>query len=710
MSNNSVSNKSNVQVKKDLEKKPKLPLFSPTAKGGESKIGNINNAIAKIGSKIELIYAGDFSKDSGIKFPGKKEKINGIMPILFALNEVDFCNLTNYILNKLALEDVDNPSGIEKTVTKLQDKCKKLLKVIDSILINSDSFTSSNIVLKDIIKINEQITGISANIGDSYTISNIDELSILRANPTKYTKLNSKFKESLLILRDFTQEIGSIIDDPDVLSLIPQLSQGNNFITDFTNKLDKTFTLENISNKEIRNILDKIKKLRTILTLIVGIQSAGDALAAAQSITGLNIQKQLDKVQKTLDIGKIIPLIKKITSFVNSINQTGQKLLKYIKLALIFIKIATVLVKVYKAIIKLFKKLPLPLKFLMFGKSAKLNETWVKAISKIDDQINRLDQLSTLIKAIYVFCQNLIIKLQNINTQLQILQNNLQLCESTKDSPIIDEIIESRNKIIKTIEDINTFINDYNAATNANLNTYGGFILQIQEEELVDPNIKYKRRRGIALDSTGILVAQTDLTFATDINIIIEELKLKLQNQGLIQSPGPTNSGFPDLDQLTADMTIDFDFIDQDAEEDDQESKEIQDELNTVLDTIKGLPKLRRRVKQKVDKQLQDFKQDIQSGNTPENVSNPLTSTISNTSQGINTGVGTNTNNPDILSDEERLRLEQELQRNRDLLKNLLKSFISVLRDKNGPLIASTRLKIKEIEGKLQKDKVARGL
>ena len=706
-----VSKKTIKAIKKALENKPPLPFFTPTGKEGESKIHAINTAIAKIGSKIELIYAGDFSKDTGIKFPGNKEKINGIMPILFAINEVDFCNLTNYILNKLALEDTDNPSGVEKTVTKLQDKCKKLLNVIDSILINSDSINNNTVELKDIVKINEKITGILANPGDDFTISNIDELAILRANRTKYTKLNSKFKESLLVLRDFTQEIGSIIDDPDVLSLVPQLSQGNNFITDFTNKLDKTFTLENIPNEELRNILDKIKKLRAILSLIIGIQSAGDALAAAQSLTGLNIQKQLDKVQKSLDVGRIIPLIKKIVTFIDSINQVGQKLLKYIKLILIFVKLATVLVKVFKAIVKLFKRLPLPLKFLGFGKATRLNEVWVKALEKIDKQIDRLDQLSTLIKNVYTFCQNLTIKLQNINNQLQILQTNLQLCETTKDSPIIDEIIAARNKLVNTIEEINSFISDYNTATNTNLNTFGGFILQIQEEELVDQGVKYKRRRGVALDSAGIIVAQTDLTFATDTNIIIEELKLKLQNQGFIQSPGPTNSGFPDLDQLTADLTIDFDFIDQDTEEDDPESREIQNELDSVLDSINGLPKLRRRVREKVKKQLEVFKNEVQDGNTPENVSAPLSSTISNVSQGISTGAESTTANADILSTEQRTLLEKDLVRYKQLRNELVasrlgKPFGSLVI--HSPTYKKYTDTIKQIEDKLDKDTKAR--
>ena len=49
-----VSNKTIRAIKKALQIKPKLPFFTPTAKGAESKILIINKSIDTIGSKIEL--------------------------------------------------------------------------------------------------------------------------------------------------------------------------------------------------------------------------------------------------------------------------------------------------------------------------------------------------------------------------------------------------------------------------------------------------------------------------------------------------------------------------------------------------------------------------------------------------------------------------------------------------------------------------------
>ena len=67
---------------------------------------------------------------------------------------------------------------------------------------------------------------------------------------------------------------------------------------------------------------------------------------------------------------------------------------------------------------------------------------------------------------------------------------------------------------------------------------YLGYTLKIQEEKRTDENSQILvRRRGIALDSTGKIVASTELTFSTDLSGIIQELKITLNQfiqQGII--------------------------------------------------------------------------------------------------------------------------------------------------------------------------------
>jgi hypothetical protein len=710
-----ISNKSESAIKGEELQRPKIPFFSETntAEGAESKIVLLTKSIEKINNRINIIYQGEPYKDAGIKFPGNKKRTNGIVPILLELNQIDFCNLTNYILNKISFSNVDNPIGTEKTINTLQEKSKNLIKIIDSILTGQGALFDQTIKINTRVTVLETIPGLNYEIGDTFEITS-NELSIVTLNKNKFEVINTKGKEALLAIRDFTQEISSIIDDPDVLSLVPQLSQGNNFITDFLGKADKYVTLENIPNEELQKILKKLRDLRNILTLIVGIQSIGDALAAAQTLSGINIQGQVDKIQKSLDVSRIIPIIKKIINIVDNINQQGQKVLKYVRLALIYVKIGTILLKVLKAIIKLFKRLPLPLKFLLFGKATRLNEIWVNASKKIDDAVDRLKQLSTLIQLIYTFIQGLLVKLQNINKLLQTLQNNLEVCENTQDSPILEEVKNLRSRLTQTISDLQEFTKNYDQAIKNNVNTYGGFILEIQEEEVVDEGIKYNRRRGVAFDVNGILVAQTDLTFATDKNIIIEELKLKLQNSGLIQSPGSSGSGFPDLDQLTEDITIDFDFIDQDIEEEDTETKEIQQELDSVLDGINNLPKLRRRIRAKVNKEIQTFKQDVQQGDIPNINTNNITNSIniSGETQSASKGNTSSSNASDILSDEDRTKLQRNLDKvNADIRYYITLPPVTGFQDL-GRRAALNKLYNKKdaYENILKKDRIARGL
>lgn len=731
MSTSVTSNLTNEEIKVSLEKKDPVSDIGEklAATGLESKAQKLADLIENIERKIDEIYRG-LRNNKGIRFPGKKDRINGIMPILLALNEVDFCNLINYITNNIPL-DGENSSGPVKTINKLQNKSKKLIKLIDTLLLSSDELVNNNITLGDIVTILNVIEGIKANVGDRINV-NKDNINLLRANPQSYIKSNNKLQQAFLGVRDAIQEISSIVDDPDLLAVVPQLVQGNNFINDFLTKLDRTVTLESIPNQEARKIFKKLRDLRTILSLIVGINSLRDALGAVQSISGLNIDRQIQKVQKSLSISKLIPIIQNIIKTVNNINQIGQKLLKYVKLIQTYIKLTSSIIKVFRAIIKLLKKLPIPAKFMLVGKIMKFSEMLNKFEDKINSALRILDALNTIIQLILSFIQNLLVKLQNINKQLQILQNNLEICDNTgnlsdigngsgdysdlvdgnnpnKNSPLIEEIKKARSKITSTIEDLNLFINKYNQARALNLNTVGGYILQIQEEELVDEGIKYKRRRGIALDNNGILVAQTDLTFATDTNIILEELKLKLQNLGYVQSIASSSTGYPDLDALIEDITIEDDFVEEDDEELDNEYVEIQDELNTVIDSIKGAPKLRRRIKQKVDKEIEKTNQEIKEGTPPDFNSPSAANALNSTLKEINTGTASSSNNSDILSDEERSRLEKELKKYKTLLESATKS-----RSSNNPvslsIIANYKVKIKEIESKLDKDKKARGL
>ena len=716
MSTNPVRNISSLESKSLTKKVQSIP-FTPflfrsiKATGSEAGIINLAKDISKIQSKINLIYYGDKTNpNKGIKFPFKKEKIDGILPLLNEINKIDFCNLVSYVLNNLQLDNNKGPLNIVGTV---KVKAKELIPIIDEIILGSVNYNSNALTINDIVIITQDIAlsnnidtkgnVVTFNVNDKITIEDNNILNTLRKNPTSYVKTNNKIKQVLIKVRNQVQELSSLTEDPDVISLVPQLTQSNNFIKDFNRKLDKNISAESIPNSEVRIILNQIKQLRTILSLISGINSYRDSLGLVQTVTNLNIGEQEQRIQKYLSIDKLLPTIRTLLNSVNTINQMGLKILKFVKLILIYIKIQTVILKVLKKVVKIFNKLPLPLAFLMFGITSTIEGGKDAILKQIDERLKRLSQLNTTVELIYLTVQNITVKIQYINKQLQILQNNIQLCNQTDNSPIINELDNTRKRLINTLEDLDKFSSKYTQAGQLNENIFGGFILRIQEEVLVDEGIKYKRRRGIAIDSNGILVEQTDLTFATDISIIIEELKLKLQNKGLIQGIGDTGSQYPDLDILVNEILTDSDIpdLDQDNLSDEESTSEyiaIQSELNTVINGIKGASKLKKRVKKNIEGTISDTKLNIQNQNNIPSANGSINSILSNTTQIINTGVESATANANILSDEERIKLEQDLVK----LKQLILTA--------GPLsIDNINIKIKVIQDKLEKDKIARG-
>ena len=68
------------------------------------------------------------------------------------------------------------------------------------------------------------------------------------------------------------------------------------------------------------------------------------------------------------------------------------------------------------------------------------------------------------------------------------------------------------------------------AAITGNDSEYKGFILEIEERDF---SLKLKQRRAIAINPSGIIEAATEFSFATDENILIEDVKLIIDEQDL---------------------------------------------------------------------------------------------------------------------------------------------------------------------------------
>ena len=161
MSINPVRNISSLESKsltKKVQSIPSTPFIfrSVKATGSEAGIIKLSQDISTIQSKINLIYYGDKTNpNKGIKFPFKKEKINGILPLLNEINKIDFCNLVAYVLNNLQLENNTRPVN---TIGTIKIKSKELLSIIDEIILGSVNYNSNAITINDIVIITQDIT------------------------------------------------------------------------------------------------------------------------------------------------------------------------------------------------------------------------------------------------------------------------------------------------------------------------------------------------------------------------------------------------------------------------------------------------------------------------------------------------------------------------------------------------------------------------
>jgi len=667
-------------------------------KGFEGFVTRTTKSLSKIEKSIDDIYRGNPLKQGGVKVPGKEERIKGIINFLYYLNDVDFCNLVNYILNTIQLEGNGVPSRGEVAVNFIKTKAKDALKIIDAVFADSDQLLNNAITIGDKVILLTYVKNVG-NQGETITIENDNQLSALRRNPNTYTKENTKFKRTLKNIGTVLKEISLLIDDPDIKYLVPKISNGNGFIGDYIAKIDSTYALDSIPNEDVRNLLTKLRQVRSILALIAGISTAGDALNAIQSTTGLKIDKQIQKLQKFLDVSQLIPLVNSMIKQVDSINQSAQLLLKNIKIAITITNIIGAIVRVFKKIVRLFDKLFLPLIFGTYSVTSVLDGVKSKVTVELEKAIKVIEQISQLIKIVYKIIAGITFKLQNISTQLQILQTNLEGCNSTDNSPLIDQIKDARSKIISSIQELDTYSSLFQSVNNKDEYTYGPYILKIVEENLVDRGKTLRRRKGIALDNTGVLIAETDLTFATDTRIIIEELKLKLQNKGVDEVYGG-GTGYPDVDKLLQETGGNEDLATMEQiDQEDADELEIKTDLDDALDSIKGMRRLRRKVRAKVQASKIALAEGLKTGkiNPNNNVSNSLT--ISAEPTQTNTGTPAKDTSPDILSTQDRANIEESIRKYKLQLRTTPSRSVRDL----------IQNKIKELEVKLEKDRIARG-
>jgi len=548
----------------------------------------------------------------------------GLFPVLDLITSVDLCNIIDYLASsvggKVPKKRPQNPTGIEKGLYFIQDKALFVQNGIDTFLAAPNSLIGRYTGLGPEIKSQEQVAKDTNQPpppqGNTTTV------------PGQNTSGTNTQRYNLKNLLDYIK--GTFVDgmgmvdgksvftpeDQQLLTDVPGLTSNLNIINDFLASTDKYTDYRNISNEDLQKLLTKINTIRTICVVIQGLDFRNPQSYLATATAFLppgSVREQTAKLQKWLNPQQIIPVVKRINdaakSFINIVQQ-GQKVLSQ---GQFIIKIGLLLTKVFKFIVTFLKGLPIPGMFSTVGVSVTFSSIATKIENFIDDLTDILAQVNSLLTVLISFLRYVQANTLQLIDRLQSLLDMLSACDSTKDSPVVAELADTLSKLKTLNTEISDYLALYDDKTDPSKAIFGTYSIEVIDEEVTDKSIPNKRRRGIALDKNGIIAVQSDLTFATDVKIIIQEVKLKLLSAGLVQ---------PGLGGIDANITViseSLSFLDtNDVIQDDLNLGNTGESvgLNEFMDNLPGGKALRQRVRSNLDNKKATFMDKIKAQKT----------------------------------------------------------------------------------------------
>ena len=523
---------------------------------------------------------------------------SGLFNILDTINGLDLCNILSFLTTTTNSKPKKRP---EKPWTKeqialfyVQDKAKLAQDTIDKYLALPTSLVRSYAGIEPKI-----VTPKQAVSGSN---TNEKETDLTGTNAQKYNVYSL-----LQALKDaFTADgENSIItsEDATTLSQVPGFGNSLNFIDDFIAKINQYTDYRNINNEELQKLLKQINDIRSICVTIQTLDFAS-VLATVGNFLGVDVRAQIQQLSKVVDPTKLLPTIKQISNQVRGFIKIAQRTFNILTQLQFIIKLAILLTKIFTFIEVFFLSNPLPSLFTTAGVQAAFSKARDTATNGKNQVIKRLQQVNSLLSVIVAFVRYLLGAATELLTKLEITIRQLEACETTKDSAVLLDLRASYADLKQVQEQLATYIAIHDGKTDPDVSTLGNYSIRVVDEELVDTTITNKRRRGIAVDQNGAIVAQSDLTFATNTSIIIEEVKVKLVSSGLVKSQFSSFGG-SDLavistsltyleDNTALDSNFNFDTLLQDSgESPDSEDESVGLGLNAFINNLKGGKKLR---------------------------------------------------------------------------------------------------------------------
>jgi hypothetical protein len=531
---------------------------------------------------------------------------SGLFNALDAINRVDICNILTYAydnVNSRAPKKSDraqSPTSQQKALYKLQDSCADIVSYIDK-------YTAyPNVIIGSYATVGPDPQSLEATA----TTQEVPSESLSGTTIQKYNLYNL-----ILIIKDSfavgNSSTGTILtkEDEVLITQVPTLGANINIIDNFIRSTNRYTDYSQITNEDVTKIRASINTLRAVCVTVQNLDFKR-AIVIAGNFLNIDVRSELQELSKFMDPLKLIPTLKQINSAIQSFIRIAQKVQNVINLGQFLIKLTLLLIKVFRFLLYYFGILPIPMLYFTYGAQSKISDIKDAAKDNVSGLARVLNGLNALLSITTIFVRYLLTNAVELQRRLQILLLNLEVCESMKGSDILDELRRTSEalKILET--QLGDYIRMYDSKTDPETAVFGEYDIRVVDEEVTDPDIPNKRRRGIALDQNGFIVVQSDLTFATNATIIINEVKLKLMAAGLVQPSygaldganliiiGESLTYLDNNDVLQDDLNIQT-FENADTPDNLDESQGLG--LNAFLNNLPGGRRLRKRVRTSLD-------------------------------------------------------------------------------------------------------------
>lgn len=531
----------------------------------------------------------------------------GLYGILDAMAEADLCNIISYLTDSVNVKKNPRPekpwTATQTAFYTLQDQAGLVRVAIDKYTAFPNTFIGSYAGTgADPLTAQQAISSSGLPAGQD-TISGV--------NIQKYNLFNLTRAIIDIFEINIQAPTGSVFT-PEEKALSQEvlgLASNLNIVKDNIGLFKQFTDYREINNEQLLKIQNKVTNLRSICVTIENLDFK-NALALAGNFLGIDIRSQIQQLSKFIDPTKIIPTLKRINNSIRSFIRIARKVQGIVRTAQFIIKIAILIIKVFKFVQAFLLANPLPNLFTTVGIQNAFSKAREAAQNTSNDLVKILKEVNALLSVVLILVRYLLANANELLSKLEIILLNLEACQAVKDSDVLAELKQTLEDLKSLRNDLADYIIQYDSKTDPNNAMFGGYDIRVVDEEVTDRSIRNKRRRGIALDQNGFIVTQSDLTFATNTAIIIEEVKVKLISAGLVQPSLGTIDG-ADLQTISESLN----YLDSnDVLQDDLNLQSVQNEdtpdnqdenigtgLNAFINNLPGGKRLRKRVRARLN-------------------------------------------------------------------------------------------------------------